>query len=129
MIIGATDAHRAKTRHPTRSHFRYRSGQVQGHRQCVGQRPSPRHTTPKRPFTNFIRAEITALGYFLYHVENTPDDGFGCPGPWLFELAWTYFAQNGVPIAGVRGSWTFATNLQPVNDFIKNNRMPQAGGC
>src|SRR5260221_9868501 len=78
----------------------------------------------KRPFTNFVRAEITALGYFLYHVENTPDDGLGCPGAWLFELAWTHFVQNGVSINGVRGSWTFGTNLQTVNALTMNNQTP-----
>ncbi len=77
----------------------------------------------KRPFTNFIRAEITASGFFLYHVENAPDDGLGCPGPWLFEIAWTHFTQNSIPINGVRGSWTYGTNLKMINDLTKNNQM------
>jgi hypothetical protein len=77
----------------------------------------------KRPTTNFIRAEITALGYFLYDVENTPDDGLGCPGPWLFDTAWDHFVQNGVTIIGVRGSWTFGTNLKTINDLTKNQQM------
>jgi hypothetical protein len=47
----------------------------------------------RRPNTNFIRAEITPADYFVYDVENTPDDGLGCPGPWLFELAWDHFIQ------------------------------------
>jgi len=29
----------------------------------------------KRLFTNFIRAEVTPIGYFLYDVENEPSDG------------------------------------------------------
>ena len=97
---------------------------------CEPEFPAPPTSTlyyarnRKRPMTNFIRAEITALGYFLYHVENTPDDGLGCPGPWLFEIAWTHFVQNGVRINGIRGSWTFGTNLMTVNDLTKNNQMP-----
>lgn len=77
----------------------------------------------KRPFTNFIRAEITPLGFFLYHVENTPNDGLGCPGPWLFEIAWTHFSQNSIAINGIRGSWTYGTNLMKINDLTKNNQM------
>jgi len=80
----------------------------------------------KRPLTNFIRAEITALGFFLYHVENTPDDGLGCPGSWLFELAWMHFDQISVPINGIRGNWTFGTNLQTVNDLTRNDQVPLA---
>src|SRR5437588_11900030 len=78
----------------------------------------------KRPNSNFIRAEITVLGYFLYHVENTPDDGLGCPGPWLFEAAWNHFVQSGLQIRGVRGSWTFGTNLKTINDLTKNDQLP-----
>jgi hypothetical protein len=77
----------------------------------------------RRPFTNFVRVEITGLGYFLYHVENTPDDGLGCPGSWLFEIAWTYFVQNAVAINGIRGSWTYGTNLKTINDLTRNNAM------
>jgi hypothetical protein len=77
----------------------------------------------KRPNTNFIRAEISALGYFLYDVENAPDDGLGCPGAWLFEAAWDHFVQNGAQINGVRGSWTFGTNLRTINDLTRNNQM------
>jgi hypothetical protein len=76
----------------------------------------------RRPDSNFIRAEITASGHFLYNVENTPRDGLGCPGTWLFEMAWAHFVSIGVHIQGVRGSWTFGTNLKIVNDLTKNNQ-------
>lgn len=76
----------------------------------------------KRPATNFIRAEITPADYFLYDVENTPGDGFGCPGSWLFELAWNHFSQQGVTIKGIRGSRGFGTNLTTVNNLTANNQ-------
>ncbi len=97
--------------------------------ECEPEFPAPPTATlcyarnKKRPFTNFIRAEITALGFFLYHVENTPDDGLGCPGAWLFEISWTHFTQNNIPIHGVRGSWAYGTNLKTINDLTKNNRL------
>jgi len=77
----------------------------------------------KRPFTNFIRAEVTPVGYFLYHVENTPSDGLGCPGSWLVNNAWAHFVQSGVSINGIRGSWTYGTNLKTINDLTRNNAM------
>jgi hypothetical protein len=97
--------------------------------ECDPEFPSPPTTklyfarNKKRPFTNFIRAEITSLGFFLYHVENTPDDSLGCPGTWLFEIAWAHFTQNGIPINGVRGSWTYGTNLMAINALKRNNQM------
>jgi hypothetical protein len=77
----------------------------------------------RRPLTNFIRAEMTPLDYFLCEVQNEPDDGLGCPGPWLFEAAWAHFLQNGIQIKGVRGSWTHGTNLAQVNGLTQNNQM------
>lgn len=77
----------------------------------------------KRPYTNFILAEITPADYFLYDVENTPDDGLGCPGPWLFELAWDHFVQQGITVKGIRGTWTFGTNLTTINNLTANNQM------
>jgi hypothetical protein len=41
----------------------------------------------------------------------------------LSETAWTHFIQNSVPINGVRGSWTYGTNLTTINDLTKNNQM------
>jgi hypothetical protein len=80
----------------------------------------------KRPNTNFIRAEITPADYFVYDVENTPDDGLGCPGPWLFELAWDHFVQQGINVKGIRGSWTFGTNLATINHLTANNQTSLA---
>jgi hypothetical protein len=82
----------------------------------------------KRPNVNFIRAEITGNGYFLYHVQNDPDDGLGCPGTWLFEIAWAHFSQSGVAVNGIRGSWTFGTNLTSINRLTKNIQvtLPEA---
>jgi hypothetical protein len=80
----------------------------------------------RRPNTNFIRAEITGSAYFLYYVQNEPDDGLGCPGTWLFETAWEYFARNQVTINGIRGSWTFGTNLVSVNALTGKHPMPLA---
>ncbi len=62
-------------------------------------------------------------GNFLYNVENTPADGLGCPGPWLFEVAWDHFAQMGVSIRGIRGSWTFGRNLTTVNALTQNQQL------
>jgi hypothetical protein len=76
----------------------------------------------RRPNTNFIRAEITPADYLVYDVENTPDDGLGCPGPWLFEMAWDHFVQSGANIQGIRGSWTFGTNLATVNALTTNSQ-------
>lgn len=80
----------------------------------------------RRPYVNFIRAEITRIGYFLYEVQNEPDDGLGCPGWWLVECAWQHFLRSGVTILGVRGSWTFGTNLDEVNRQTANNKMSLA---
>ncbi len=77
----------------------------------------------KRPNTNFIRASITSAGQFNYDVENTPHDGKGCPGTWLFEQACMYFEQQNVTINGIRGDWTFGTNLATINSLTANNQM------
>jgi hypothetical protein len=77
----------------------------------------------RRPYVNFIRAEITRLGYFLYEVQNEPDDGLGCPGWWLVEAAWQYFLRAGVTVRGIRGSWTFGTNLDEVNQLTATSTM------
>lgn len=96
---------------------------------CEPEFPSPPTQTTyylrnrKRPNTNFILAGITRLGYFHYNVENTPDDGLGCPGSWLFELAGTYFEQLGVAVQGIRGDWTFGTNLATINRLTSGGQM------
>jgi hypothetical protein len=77
----------------------------------------------KRPNDNYILADITALGYFHYDVRNKPDDGLGCPGTWLFEQAWNFFAQHQVTINGIRGDWTFGENLTTINKLTTNNQM------
>lgn len=77
----------------------------------------------QRPTSNYIRADITSSGYFHYEVRNEPDDGFGCPGVWLFEQAWMHFRQNGVTIQGIRGDWTFGTNLVTINALTANSQL------
>jgi hypothetical protein len=76
----------------------------------------------KKP-NNFIRSEITLRSYLKYYVENQPRDGRGCPGKWLFELAWQHFVQCGVMIQGVRGDWTFGDNLAKVNHLTGTSQM------
>src|SRR5207302_1998830 len=78
----------------------------------------------KKKQLNFIRAEITAMGYFKFYVENLPKDKTGCPGWWLFQVAWDCFVQEQkVTIKGVRGDWTFGDNLKTVNDLTAGNTM------
>jgi hypothetical protein len=74
---------------------------------------------------NFIAAEITAKGYFKFYVENLPKTAprTGCPGWWLFQVAWDHFAAEGVAVLGVRGEWTFGDNLTEVNRLTANNAM------
>lgn len=66
---------------------------------------------------NFVAAEITASGYFKFYVENLPKTvpHSGCPGRWLFQVAWEHFVAAGVSILGVRGEWVFGDNLAEVN--------------
>jgi len=78
----------------------------------------------KRKIRNFIRAEITTNGHLKYYVLNLPKDGTGCPGKWLFEVAWEHFLGSGVIVKGIRGDWTFADNLDVVNRLTVNNQMP-----
>jgi hypothetical protein len=80
----------------------------------------------KRPITNYVEAEVTNLGHLKYMVQNEPKDGLGCPGTWLFEAAFTHFVQCRVQISGVRGSWTYGTNLTTVNQLTSNNQMALA---
>jgi hypothetical protein len=69
-------------------------------------------------------AEITAMGYFRSHVENLPKDKTGCPGWWLFQVAWDHFVQGGqVTIKGIRGDWTFGDNLETINRLTAGNQM------
>jgi hypothetical protein len=79
----------------------------------------------KKP-RNFIAAEITAKGYFKFYVENLPrtDPRTGCPGRWLFQVAWDHFIAAGVTILGVRGAWAFGDNLDEVNRLTANNAIP-----
>jgi hypothetical protein len=63
------------------------------------------------------------MAYFHYEVRNEPDDGLGCPGSWLFEQAWMHFHQSGATINGIRGDWTFGTNLVTINALTANNQM------
>jgi hypothetical protein len=77
----------------------------------------------KKKSGNFIQADITSQGYLKYYVENLPKDKTGCPGKWLFEVAWEHFVRSGVPVKGIRGDWTFADNLDVVNRWTAGNQM------
>ena len=72
---------------------------------------------------NFIMAEMIGGNYFKYVVQNLPKDNRGCPGHWLFEVAWAYFSQLGIQVKGIRGGWTFGRNLRDVNTFTAGNQM------
>jgi hypothetical protein len=73
---------------------------------------------------NFIMADLTAMGYFHFYVENLPKDKTGCPGSWLFAVAWNYFVQDRqVSIKGIRGDWTSGDNLDTVNRLTLGNQM------
>jgi hypothetical protein len=77
----------------------------------------------KKP-RNFLMADLTARGYFHFYVENLPKDKTGCPGWWLFQVAWDYFVQDQqVTIQGVRGDWTSGDNLDTVNRLTAGNQM------
>jgi len=79
----------------------------------------------KQKQRNFIMADFIArTGYFHFYVENIPKDGTGCPGSWLFEVAWDYFFQNrNVTIVGIRGDWISGDNLDTVNRLTTGNKM------
>jgi len=67
--------------------------------------------------------DLTSMGYLHCYVENLPKDGTGCPGWWLFQVAWDYFVQNlQVPITGIRGDWTSGDNLDTVNRLTAGNQ-------
>ena len=73
---------------------------------------------------NFIMADLTGMGYLHFYVENLPKDKTGCPGWWLFQLAWDYFVQDQrATITGVRGDWTSGDNLDTVNRLTAGNKM------
>ena len=100
-----------------------------GRGECEPEFPAPPTATlyylrnRKRPTTNYIRADITGMGYLHYDVRNEPDDGLGCSGIWLFEQAWMHFQQNNVTINGIRGDWTFGANLTRINQLTANNQL------
>jgi hypothetical protein len=78
----------------------------------------------KRKQRNYIEAEITEADYFKCFVVNLPKDKTGCPGWWLFQVAWDYFIQEEkVTIKGVRGDWTFGDNLATINRLTAGNQM------
>jgi hypothetical protein len=86
--------------------------------------PTVYYLRNKKKQRNFIMADITAMGYFHFYVENVPNDGTGCPGGWLFQAAWDHFVQTEkVIIKGVRGDWTSGENLDTVNRLTAGNRM------
>ena len=68
--------------------------------------------------------DITVNGYFHFYVENLPKDKTGCPGSWMFEVAWNHFVRDQkVTVKGVRGDWTSGDNLAAVNRLTAGNRM------
>src|SRR5438105_3270369 len=70
----------------------------------------------KKKQRNFIMADLTGMGYFHFYVENVPKDKTGCPGWWLFQVAWDHFVRGQkATIRGVRGDWTSGDNLDIVN--------------
>ena len=78
----------------------------------------------KKKKRNFIMADITGTGYFHFFAENLPKDRTGCPGSWLFDVAWDYFVQDQkVAIEGLRGDWTSGDNLDTVNRLTTGNGM------
>jgi hypothetical protein len=78
----------------------------------------------KKKLRNFLMADVTGMGYFHFYVENLPKDGTGCPGSWLFQVAWDYFVQDQyVMITGIRGDWTSGDNLDTVNRLTAGNKM------
>lgn len=93
--------------------------------------PEVRAATPtyldlrnRKKVNNFITAEVTGTGYLKYFVRNEPKDGMGCPGRWLFELAWEHFAiTHQTAIQGIRGEWSFGDNWTTVNALTQNNQM------
>jgi hypothetical protein len=69
-------------------------------------------------------ADLTTLGYLHFYLENLPKDGTGCPGWWLFQVAWNWFAQvQQGTIKGIRGDWTSGDNLDTVNRLTAGNQM------
>jgi len=76
--------------------------------------PTVLHLQNQQKIRNFIQAEMTEQNWLKYYVENLPKDGTGCPGRWLFELAWQHLSRHGT-IQGIRGDWTFGDNLRDVN--------------
>jgi hypothetical protein len=78
----------------------------------------------KKKKRNFIMADLTATGYFHYYAENLPKDRTGCPGWWLFDVAWDHFVlEQNATIQGVRGDWTSGDNLDTVNRLTMGNRI------
>jgi len=78
----------------------------------------------KKKLRNFIMADVTGTGYFHCYVENLPKDGTGCPGSWLFQVAWDYFVGfQKVTFKGIRGDWNSGDNLDTVNRLTRGNQM------
>ncbi len=78
----------------------------------------------KKKKRNFIMADVTGMGYLHFYVENLPKDHTGCPGWWLFQVAWDYFVQDQkVMIKGIRGDWTSGDNLDTVNRLTAGNKL------
>ena len=86
--------------------------------------PTVYYVQNKKKKQNFIMADVTGMGYLHFYVENLPKDKKGCPGWWLFQVAWEYFVQEqNVTIHGIRGDWTSGDNLDTVNRLTAGNRM------
>ena len=92
----------------------------------TAQRPVPAYyRQPLGLPAGSVRAILTfiVLG-LVWTVMLLPKDKTGCPGWWLFEVAWDYIVQNqNAPIQGVRGDWTSGDNLDTVNRLTAGHRM------
>ncbi len=86
--------------------------------------PTVYYLQNKKKLRNHIQADITGMAYFHFYVENLPKDRSGCPGWWLFQVAWDYFVtEHNVTIKGVRGDWSMGDNLDTVNNLTAGGKM------
>jgi hypothetical protein len=64
--------------------------------------------------TNFIFGQLVKGGEMSFYIENTPKDGTGCPGRWMFDQMMQHF---GASVKAIQGNWVGANsdNLQQFN--------------
>jgi hypothetical protein len=61
---------------------------------------------------NFMWGLLNELGVLILWMENVPQDGYGCPGWWMFDQMMDYFRPN---VVAIKGTWTYGDNLEKVN--------------